>query len=81
MPFASERRAEAVSGEFNSQAVANTLWAFVTMETKLGERMMGQLERLVEAISGEFKSQAKTLWAFTTMGTKPGEMIGLGPLA
>ena len=39
-----EGRAEAISGEFNSQDVANTLWAFATMGTKLGERMMGQPE-------------------------------------
>jgi hypothetical protein len=60
-----ERRAEAISGEFNSQAVANKLWAFATMGTKPGEQMMGQLERRAEAISGEFKPQdiANTLWA------------------
>jgi hypothetical protein len=52
-----ERRAETISGEFNSQNVANTLWAFATMGTKPGERMMGQLERRAEAISGEFNSQ------------------------
>jgi uncharacterized alpha-E superfamily protein len=69
-----ERRAEAISGEFNSQNVANTLWAFATMGKKPGERMMGQLERRAEAISGEFTAQevANTLWAFATMGTKPG---------
>ena len=35
------------------------------MGTKPGERMMGQLERRAEAISGEFNSQdvANTLWA------------------
>ncbi len=53
-----ERWAEAVSGEFKSQEVANTLWAFATRGTKLGEWMMGQLERRAEAISGEFNSQA-----------------------
>jgi hypothetical protein len=60
-----ERRAEAMSGEFNSQDVANTLWAFATMGTKPGERMMGLLERRVEVIAGEFKPQgiANTLWA------------------
>ncbi len=31
-----ERRAEATSGEFSSQEVANTLWAFATMRTKPG---------------------------------------------
>jgi hypothetical protein len=72
-----ERRAEAISGEFNSQNVANTLWAFATMGIKPGELMMGKLERRAEAISGEFKSQAvaNTLWAYATMGTKPGERM------
>ncbi len=51
-----ERRVEAISGELNSQAVANTLWAYAT-GTKPGEQMVGQLERRVEAISGEFNSQ------------------------
>ena len=48
---------ETTSGEFNSQNVANTLWAYETMGTKPGERMMGQLERRVETTSGEFNSQ------------------------
>jgi hypothetical protein len=54
-----------MSGEFNSQEVANTLWAFATIGTKPGERLVGQLERRAEAISGEFNSQevANTLWA------------------
>ena len=41
------------------------------------ERMMGQLERRAETISGEFNSQAvaNTLWVFATMGTKPGERL------
>jgi hypothetical protein len=38
-------------GEFNSQSIANTLWAFGTMGTKPGHRMM---ERRAEAKSGEF---------------------------
>jgi hypothetical protein len=63
--LALERRAEAISGKFNSQEVANTLWAFATMGRKPGERMMGQLEGRAEAISGEFNSQevANTLWS------------------
>jgi hypothetical protein len=40
-----ERRAEAISGEFNSQCVANTMWAFVKMVTKPGDRLMGRLDR------------------------------------
>jgi hypothetical protein len=42
--------AEVISGEFNSQSVANTLWVYVTMGTKPGGRMMGQLERQSETI-------------------------------
>ncbi len=62
-----ERRGEAISGEFNSQAVATTLWVYATMGTKPGERMMRQLERRGEAISGEFNSQdvANTLSAMS----------------
>jgi hypothetical protein len=70
---------QTISGEFNSQAVANTLWAFV-MGTKPGERMMGQLERRAEAISactGKFNSQdtANTLWGADVCdyGDKAGE--------
>jgi hypothetical protein len=69
-----------ISGEFNSQEVANTLWAFATMGRKPGERMMGLLEGRAEVMSGDFNSQnvANTLWAFWTLGTKPGErMMGL----
>ncbi len=36
------------------------MWACVTIGTKAGERMIGQLERWAEAISGEFKSQGVT---------------------
>jgi hypothetical protein len=69
-----EWRTETISGEFNSQEVANTMWAFATMGTKPGERMMGKLEWRPETISEEFNSQevANTLWAFATMGTNPG---------
>jgi hypothetical protein len=42
-------RVEVISGEFNSQEVANTLWAFATIGTRPGERMMGQLEERAEA--------------------------------
>jgi hypothetical protein len=63
-----ERRTEAISGEFKSQAVANTLWAYPTM---------GAPGRRAEDVSGEFNSQnvANTLWAFATMRTKPGELL------
>ena len=49
-------RAEAISGEFNPQGVANTLWAYATMGRKPGERMIGLLEQQAEAIAGEFNS-------------------------
>ena len=39
-----ERRTEVISGEINSQDIANThantLWAFATKSIKSGERMM-----------------------------------------
>jgi len=72
-----ERRVEAISGEFNSQEVANTLWAFATMGLRPGGQLIGKLGRRTEAISGEFSSQevANTLWAFATMGRKSEEGI------
>ena len=44
---------------------------------KAGDRVMGQLERRTETISGEFNSQtvANSVCAFATMGTKPGEQM------
>jgi len=39
--LALERRAEAISGELNSQNVANTLWAFATSGTKPEDRGSG----------------------------------------
>jgi hypothetical protein len=72
-----DRRTEAISGEFNSQVVVNTMWTYATMGTKPGEKMMGQLERRTETISGEFNSQdvVNKLWSYETMGRKPGERM------
>ena len=50
-----ERRAEATAGDFNSQGITNTLWAYATMGRKPGEKLMGQLERRAQVIVGEFK--------------------------
>jgi hypothetical protein len=74
--LALERRTQAISGEFSSQAVASTLWAFAAMWTK-EKRTMGQLERRAEAISGECNSLdfANTLWAFATTEKRPGERM------
>ena len=75
--LALEGRAEAISGEFSSQQVSNTMWGYATMGKTPGERGMRQLERRVEAISGEFNSQEVSikLWAYAKMGTKPGELV------
>ena len=69
-----ERRAEAISWDFNSQNTATTLCAYVTMGTRPGVGMIELLEGRVEAMSAEFNSQnvAKTLWAFATMRRMPG---------
>jgi hypothetical protein len=71
-----ERRVEAISGEFRSQDIANTLRTF-QMAIKPGEGIMRQLERRAEATSVDFISHdvANTMWAFATTGTKPGEAM------
>ncbi len=72
-----ERRTEGISGEFNTQEDANTLWSNVTMGRKPGERMMGQLERRVEGISEGFNTEdvTNTLWSYVMMGRKPGTLM------
>jgi hypothetical protein len=69
-----EGRAEAVAGTFNSQAVANTLWAYATMRREPKEGLMRALEGRAEALVGTFEAQnvANTLWAYATMGREPG---------
>ena len=51
-----EGRTEAISGELNSQEVANTLWSYAKMGRKPGERLMGLFEGRAEVTSGEFNS-------------------------
>ena len=46
------------SGQFNSEPVVNTMWEYVTMGTKPGERLMGQLKRRPDAILVDFNSQS-----------------------
>jgi hypothetical protein len=53
--------AETISGEFNSQDVANTLWAFSTMGRKPGKRTMGQLGKRTEAIFQASESCKRTV--------------------
>ena len=44
-----EGQAEAISGEFHEQDVANTLRAYATMGRKPGERLMGLMQGRAEA--------------------------------
>jgi hypothetical protein len=53
-----ERWAEAISGEFNSQEVANTLWEYATMGMQPGEGLFGNLDEQMNIISHEFISVA-----------------------
>jgi hypothetical protein len=48
---------ETISGDFKSQHVSDTLWAYARMRRKPGERLMGLLEGRMETMSGEFSSQ------------------------
>ena len=52
-----EGRAEALSGTFNTQGVANTLWAYATMGRKPGAGVMRELEGRAEALAGTFNTQ------------------------
>ena len=64
---------ETISGEFNAQEEAKTMWVNVTKGRKPGERVMGQLERRAEKISGEFDSGHAAKMA-RKPGRKPGSV-------
>ena len=54
--------------------LANTMWAYVTMEREPGAGMlMRELEGRTEAFAGTFKTQevANTMWSNATMGKEP----------
>ena len=72
-----EEQVEAISGEFDSEDVSDTLWAYAEMGRMPRKRLMGLLEGRMETISGEFQSQdvSDTLWAYAKMGRKPGERL------
>jgi hypothetical protein len=57
--------AEALSGTFNAQDLANTLWAYATMGREPGAGLMRALEGRAEALADTFNVQAvaNTLWA------------------
>jgi hypothetical protein len=57
--LALERRVEAISGEFKSQEVANTLWTFVRMGTK-------SLERMIEQLEGRYQGSSSTRMTLQT---------------
>jgi len=63
-----------LSGTFNAQGVANTLWAYATMGRAPGAGVMRALEGRAEAVAGTFNALevANTLWAYATMGREPG---------
>jgi hypothetical protein len=69
-----EGRAEAMAGTFNSQNVANALWAYAKMGWKPGAGRMRVLEGRAEAVAGTFDAQnvAHALWAYATMRREPG---------
>jgi len=72
-----EVRTKELSWEFNSQDIANMLWAHATMGTKPGEQLLGQLEQRTVAISREFTplSLAGMKKWYGMMGTKPGRLV------
>jgi len=65
-----EQHTEALADTFNTQDVANTIWAYATMGREPGAGLMRVLEGRAEALAGTFKAQgvANTLWAYATMG-------------
>ncbi len=56
-------------GEFKSQELANTAWAFATVGQS-DEKLFVVLARAVERRVSEFNTQdlANTAWAFATLG-------------
>jgi hypothetical protein len=65
-----------ISGEFNSQYIANTaVWSYATMGSKPGERLMGLLERQAEAISGDFNSQGLARLGYCNIGQEARQAI------
>ena len=77
MELLEEGLAQAISGDFRPQNVADTLWAYAKMGREPRERLMGLLEERAETISGKFKSKhvSTTLWAYGKMGRKQGERL------
>ena len=69
-----EPQTEALADTFNTQDVANTIWAYATMGRGPGAGLMRVLEGRAEALAGTFKAQgvANTLWAYATMGRNCG---------
>ena len=69
-----EVRAEAVADTFNTQSLANTLWAYATMGREPEAGVMRELAGRAEALAGTFNAQnvANTLWAYATMRREPG---------
>ena len=62
-------RAEELAGTFNTQGVANTLWAYARMGWEPGAGVTKVLKGRSEALAASFKTQdvANMLWAYATM--------------
>jgi len=75
-------RAEALADTFNTQRVANTLWAYryATLGRMRGEGLMRGREAVGEVVADTFKAHdvATTLWACATLGRAPGEGVMKG---
>jgi hypothetical protein len=67
-----QRRATATAEGFNSQDVANVMWALATMGERVDRVLLEAMQRGATATAGEFKPQhiANMMWALATMGEK-----------
>jgi hypothetical protein len=52
-----EVQLDAMTGTFNTQNVANTLWAYIAMGREPGAGLMRAFEGLAEALAGTFNTQ------------------------
>jgi len=69
---AMQRQATATAGKFDSQEVANVLWALATMGVQADQRLLAAMQKQAIATEGGFTAQgvSNLLWALATMGEK-----------
>jgi len=60
-------------GDFASQGIANSIWAFATLSHKPSGGVLERFEEEIYRKLGDFASQgiANSIWAFATLGHKP----------